>query len=134
MQKIVKRFLEWIKIKEKIHEEKLSPTFEEREIWWAVLGENIGHEENGRGDDFVRPFIVVRKFNKELLFGVPCSSVVKENKYYFKIVVQAGNFKTAAMLSQARSISSKRLLKVVDKIGEESFEELKKAIDVALLK
>jgi len=129
----MKRFLEWIGIKEKIHTEKLPPTFEEREIWWANVGENIGHEENGRGNNFIRPFIVVRKFNKELLFGVPCSSVIKENKYYFKIVVQAGNFKTAAMLSQTRTISSKRLLKVVDKMGEESFKELKKALDKALL-
>jgi mRNA interferase MazF len=131
---MIKRFLEWIGLKEKIHTEKFPPTFEEREIWWAVLGENIGHEENGRGDDFARPFVVIRKFNKELLFGLPCSSVIKDNKYYFKIVVQAGNFKTAAMLSQARTISSKRLLNVVDKMGEESFEELKKALDKALLK
>ena len=133
MKKIIKKFLEWTKIKEKIHTEKLSPTFEEREIWWVILGENIGHEENGRGNYFVRPFVVIRKFNKELLFGIPCSSVTKENKYYFKIVVQAGNFKTSAMLSQARTISSKRLLKVVDKIGEESFGELKKALSKALL-
>lgn len=130
----MKRFLEWIGIKEKIHTEKLSPTFEEREIWWVNIGENIGHEENGRGDDFARPFVVIRKFNKELLFGVPCSSVIKENKYYFKIVVQAGNFKTAAMLSQARTISSKRLLNVVDKMGKESFGGLKKALYKALLK
>ena len=133
MKKIIKRFLGWIKIKEKIHTEKFPPTFEEREIWWAILGENIGHEENGRGDDFIRPFVVIRKFNKELLFGIPCSSIMKENKYYFKIVVQAGNFKTSAMLSQARTISSKRLLKVVDKIGEESFGELKRALSEALL-
>jgi len=130
----MKRFLEWIKIKIKIHTEKLPPTFEEREIWWTSLGENIGHEENGRGNDFVRPFIVVRKFNKELLFGVPCSSVIKNNKFYFKIVVQAGNFKTAAMLSQVRVISSKRLLNKIDKIGEESFKELKKALSKALFK
>ena len=79
----MKRFLEWIKIKEKIHKEKMPPTFEEREIWWISLGENVGHEENGRGNDFVRPFVIIRKFNKELLFGVPCSSISKENKEYY---------------------------------------------------
>lgn len=130
----MKRFLEWIKIKERIHTEKLPPTFEEREIWWSSLGENIGHEEDGRGNDFVRPFIIVRKFNKELLFGVPCSSAPKENKYYFKIVVQAGNFKTSALLSQGRVISSRRLLNKIDKMGDASFKELKKALEKALLK
>ena len=126
--------MEWIGIKEKIHKKRLPPTFEEREIWWASLGENVGHEENGKGDDFVRPFIVIKKFNKELLFGVPCSSIMKNNKYYFKIIVRAGNFKTAAMLSQVRTISSKRLWKVIDKIGEKPFGHLKTALDKAVLK
>ncbi|OHB01328.1 MAG: hypothetical protein A3A90_00430 [Candidatus Zambryskibacteria bacterium RIFCSPLOWO2_01_FULL_35_19] len=130
----MKRFLEWIGIKEKIHKKRLPPTFEEREIWWASLGENVGHEENGKGDDFVRPFVVIKKFNKELLFGVPCSSIMKNNKYYFKIIVRAGNFKTAAMLSQVRTISSKRLWKVIDKIGEKPFGHLKTALDKAVLK
>ena len=130
----MKRFLEWIGIKEKIHKKRLPPTFEEREIWWASLGENVGHEENGKGDDFVRPFIVIKKFNKELLFGVPCSSIMKNNKYYFEIILRAGNFKTAAMLSQVRTISSKRLWKVIDKIGEKPFGHLKTALDKAVLK
>jgi len=79
----MKRFLEWTKLKELLHFKKNPPSFDERKIWWANIGENIGHEEDGKDKRFVRPFVVIRKFNKELLFGVPCSSVFKESKYYY---------------------------------------------------
>ena len=129
---MLKRFLEWIGLKEKIHNNEIPPVFEEREIWWVSLGENIGHEEDGKGNSFERPFVVVRKFNKELLFGVPCSSVSKKNKYYFNIHIKSKNLDTSALLSQAKTISSRRLLRMVDKIGSGVFRELKKALQRAL--
>ena len=130
----MKRFLEWIGIKEKIHNENNFPSFEERQIWWAYLGENVGHEEDGKGENFMRPFIVIRKFNKELLFGIPCSSITKDNQYYFEVVVWSGNFKTAALLSQGRTISSRRLVKIIDKVGESVFNDLKTAMIKAVFK
>ncbi len=102
----MKRFLEWIGIKGKIHDNESLPVFEEREMWWVSLGENVGHEEDGKGNTFERPFIVIRKFNKELLFGVPCSSVNKNSRYYFSIRIESKNLITSALLSQARVISS----------------------------
>jgi mRNA interferase MazF len=129
---MLKQFLKWIKIKELLHYKKQVPSFEEREIWWANIGENIGHEENGKDSQFTRPFVIVKKFNKELLFGIPCSSVDKENKYYFKIKIEAINFKTSALLSQARAISSKRLVRRIDKIGSGSFKKLKTALNKAI--
>ncbi|MEK7117130.1 MAG: type II toxin-antitoxin system PemK/MazF family toxin [Patescibacteria group bacterium] len=124
----MKRFLEWIKIKEFLHLKKNPPGFNEQEIWWANIGENIGHEEDGKDVRFVRPFIIIKKFNKDLLFGIPCSSVLKENKYYYRVNVETSDFETAALLSQARTISSKRLVRIIDKIGSGSFGELKTAL------
>lgn len=131
---MIKRFLEWIKIKEFLHFRKNPPGFNEQEIWWANIGENIGHEENGKDIRFVRPFVIIRKFNKELLFGIPCSSVSKENKYYHKISMETINFETSALLSQARTISSKRLIRLIDKVGSGSFRELKIALNKAIFK
>jgi hypothetical protein len=38
-----KRFLEWLKLKEKIHiKTSEPPSINEGEIWWASLGENVG--------------------------------------------------------------------------------------------
>ncbi|MEK7092273.1 MAG: type II toxin-antitoxin system PemK/MazF family toxin [Patescibacteria group bacterium] len=119
----MKRFLEWIGIKEKTHNSDLLPSFEEKEIWWVYLGENVGHEEDGKGEHFLRPFVVIKKFNKELMFGVPCSSVGKKNRYYFEINLNSLNFKTHALLSQARVLSSRRLTKIVAKTGDEQFQK-----------
>ncbi|OIO29540.1 hypothetical protein COX93_01890 [Candidatus Nomurabacteria bacterium CG_4_10_14_0_2_um_filter_30_12] len=128
----MKKFLEWIKIKELLHYKKQSPSFEERDVWWANIGENIGHEENGKDSNFIRPFVIIKKFNKELLFGIPCSSVDKENKYYFKIKIETINFETSALLSQAKTISSKRLVRKIDKVGSGSFIKLKTALHKAV--
>jgi mRNA interferase MazF len=128
----MKRFLEWIGIKEKTHSNEILPVFQEREIWWVHLGENVGHEEDGKGDSFTRPFVVIRKFNRELLFGVPCSSVNKKSIYYFDIFIKTKNMNTSAFLSQARTISSRRLVRRIDKMGSGVFVELKKALQKAL--
>jgi mRNA interferase MazF len=38
----------------------------ERDISWISLGLNIGDEEDGKGDFFERPVLVVKKFNNNL--------------------------------------------------------------------
>ena len=126
--KMIKRFLEWIKIKSETHDVKLLPSFQEGEIWWVNLGENVGHEEDGKGNLFLRPFVIIRKFNKELLFGVPCSSIYKDNKYYFKIDAETDNFHSSALLSQGRVLSSRRLKRFVTKLGSGAFRKLKTAL------
>jgi hypothetical protein len=43
---MIKRFLEWIKLKEKLHSNNYKPPFfKQGEIWWCSFGENIGTEE-----------------------------------------------------------------------------------------
>ena len=38
------------------------------EIWMCALGKNIGREQNGGGESFSRPMLVIKKFNNEI-FG-----------------------------------------------------------------
>lgn len=41
----MKRFLEWIGLKEKLHNsEHKPPLVSEGDMWWASFGENIGSE------------------------------------------------------------------------------------------
>jgi hypothetical protein len=45
----MKRFFEWIGLKEKLHEAKHQPPLvSERDMWWASIGENVGSEINGK--------------------------------------------------------------------------------------
>ncbi len=129
-----KKFLEWIKIKEFLHFKKNPAGFNEQEIWWANIGENIGHEENGKDTRFVRPFVVIKKFNGNLLFDIPCSSIIKKSEYYHLITIEEPGFETNALLSQARTISSKRLVGMINKMSSDSFRELKTALTKAIFK
>ncbi len=44
-----KRFQDWIKVKEGLHEGDALRTIKEGEIWWCGVGENVGVEINGKG-------------------------------------------------------------------------------------
>ena len=69
-----KRFRAWHKLKYKIsHNSDLPLGYKERDIWWLSLGHNVGVEEDGKGEMFNRPVLVVKGFNKDLFWGVPLS-------------------------------------------------------------
>lgn len=57
---ILSRFVAWIKIKVKIHISDRSVYFREGEIWLVNLGANVGHEEEGKNDNFERPILVLK--------------------------------------------------------------------------
>lgn len=62
---MIKRFLEWIGLKEKLHNtEYIPPLFKEGEIWWCYVGENVGIEANGKGNQFTRPVLIFKKYDK----------------------------------------------------------------------
>ncbi len=93
--------------------------FREREIWWCSIGINIGDEEDGKNDDFERPVLIIKKFNKNIFFGIPLSSQEKENKYYIKLIYENGEGQ--AMISQMRLFSSKRILRRITALSESEF-------------
>ena len=120
--KIIKHFLEWIKLKERLHESDAKvPFFKEGEVWWCALGENIGVEMNGKSGKFSRPVCVFKKLSSDGFLGIPLSTKNKEGTWYVPIVHKEIN--VVAVLSQIRMISSKRLL---EKQGELDQADLRK--------
>lgn len=122
-----KNFENWHSEKSKLHDEKIRPNFHEREIWFASVGLNIGFEQDGRGDNFLRPVIVIKKFNKEVLWGIPMTKTDKKGKYYFQF--NFDNKKSSvAILSQIRLIDSKRLQYKIGDLNEADFLEIKRKL------
>jgi len=98
----IKEFDKWINKKKFIHnKQSLPPFFKERDIWWASI------EEDGKNDNFVRPVLIVKKFNNEIFLGVPLSTKLKDNKYYIQISVTDKT--VSALISQLRVLSSRRI-------------------------
>jgi len=121
-------YKKWHRAKSKIEEIKDdSPYFKEGEIWWCRLGANVGHEEDGKGESFSRPVLILKKFNQFVFWALPLSTKVKKNPYY--LVCKCDDKRTrAAMTSQLRLVSSKRLTDKITLATKESFLKIKKAI------
>ncbi|OGY42782.1 MAG: hypothetical protein A2Y67_03560 [Candidatus Buchananbacteria bacterium RBG_13_39_9] len=120
-------FIEWTKLKIRIH---LAPDkkfyFHEREIWWASLGINIGFEQDGKHKTFERPVLVLKVFNKYLLWILPLTSKEKTGKYYYS--TEYNGEKSNIILSQLRLISSKRLIRKIRKLSPREFTEIKEIL------
>jgi mRNA interferase MazF len=83
--------------------------FYEHEVWWVALGCNIGFEEDGKGHQFSRPVLVLRKFNNRFFYGVPLSNTMNTGRYYYHFSSSPG-FQTA-LLTQARPFDAHRLMR-----------------------
>jgi len=129
--KIKEKFAKWAVLKEEIHFEKEAPFFKEREIWWTSIGFNIGFEQRGKNDKFERPVLVIKKFNRNIFWGIPLTSKSKEGKYYYPLVVHG--IHASAILSQIRLLDAKRMIRRIEIIDEGHFEEIQGKI-CALIK
>lgn len=110
----LKDFDGWIeKKKEADAKTSRAPYFKERDIWWVSVGVNVGFEEDGKNGNYVRPVLVVKKFNQELFVGLPMSTKLKNNKYYLPVSMQGRE--VSVLVSQLRVFSSKRIW---NKLGE----------------
>ena len=122
----MKNFRKWNNLKEKIEQNFKHKLFHEKEIWWCSLGVNIGDEQDGKNENFERPVLILKKFNKNILWGIPLTSKNKNGKYYYNFKYKKKNF--AVILSQLRLISSKRLLRRMRRIGRKDFYNVKQLI------
>ena len=121
-----KNFNDWSSLKQKLDTKTHNLNFKERDIWWCSVGLNIGHEENGKSQFFSRPVLVVRKFNKNLFFGIPLTTKIKENKFYHKITFK--NEDQCAMLSQLKIFESKRMRSRMGDLPHGQFNEIRQKI------
>ena len=100
------------------------PYFDERQIWWVAIGQNIGDEEDGKGEDFARPVLIVRKFNQNLFYGLSLSTTSRRGRYYLPLNCLNGTV-SVALLSHLRDYDTKRLLKKHTVVSREDFAALK---------
>lgn len=117
-----KNFDEWNEKKKKINEQTPTSFARIRDIWWCSLGLNVGSEEDGKNELFERPVLVIKKFNKEILRILPLTSKAKDDQHHFKIVY--ANRNGSVILSQLKTISSKRLSRKLYRIDRPQFNEI----------
>lgn len=110
-----KDFDRWNERKKNINASRSVVRFHEREVWWCSIGLNIGDEEDGKNDLFERPVLILKKFNRNVAWIVPLTTKPHNDVFHY----QLESSKTYLILPQAKLISSKRLIRIIEKITEE---------------
>jgi mRNA interferase MazF len=99
----MKDFDEWNKLKQKISvsEHVLDFYPKKGEVWMLSFGKNLGYEQNGGGDNFSRPVLVVKKFNNHMFWVVPLLTKQKDLDFYYNFI-DPENRKVSAILAQMK--------------------------------
>ncbi len=111
----------WNKLKQSIEKRK-QIQFSEREILFLSMGQNIGFEQYGKGDDFLRPVVVIKKFSKNLFLGIPLSSKIKDGFFFHTIHFKERE--NSALLLQSKTFDSKRIKYRLAKLSNNEFNKL----------
>jgi mRNA interferase MazF len=70
--KIIKRdFEKWHDKKSELDQNEVRVNFHERDVWFSSVGANVGFEWDGKGKEFLRPIVILKKFNNETFWGIP---------------------------------------------------------------
>lgn len=99
----------------------------EGEVWMATLGKNIGYEQNGSGETFARPILIVKKFNNHMFWAVPLSTKQKPFDFYFNYT-DPEHQPVSAILAQMKLISIKRLKRNMYHMNQSLFVSLKQRL------
>lgn len=132
---MTKDYSDWHKKKSALDERKDIDIifFREKEVWWVALGLNIGFEQDGKGTEFRRPILIVKKFNKYAVLAVPLTTKIKNgNKYYVSCDMMGDTLPRMAIISQVRLVDTKRFIDKLGVASEDSFHQIKNAIKAML--
>lgn len=121
-----KEFDCWNLIKKDIDSKNKRPLFKERDIFWCKFVVNVGDEEDGKGQNFMRPVLILKKFNSRNFIGIPLSTAVKNNIFYHKI-----NFKNkdqSLIISQIKFFDAKRITVRIGSLPSNDFKKVQEAV------
>ncbi len=125
-------FDKWNVIKKETEKAQKKHYYREGEVFFARMGKNIGFEQDGKGGDFLRPVLVLKRYNKDIFTAVPLTTKEHTNKYYYELG-QIGERMNYAILSQARLMDARRLEYKIGSIKYASLIKVRKALVNLLL-
>ena len=120
----IKKFLEWMGVKERLHSvDAKPPLVSEGNLWWASIGENVGSEIDGKSRLFSRPVIVYKKLAHGFYFVIPTTTKIKEGSWYMQFRHKEKDM--VACLHQARSIDFRRLSTKMGSLDDSDMKRLR---------
>lgn len=120
-----KNFDAWNEIKKKTDAEQ-PRLYTVREVWWCRLGVNVGTEQNGRGDKFLRPVVILRGFGPDACLVVPLTTSTRAHQLRVAVGMIDGR-SARANLSQIRVVDTRRLVEKIGFLERDIFANIRKA-------
>jgi len=119
------RLVKWAFKAQQLSYRDNAPNFKERDVWEASIGHGVGSEVYGKSDLFKRPVLVLKKFNNGRFLGVPFTS----NPLYgglHVVEIVFNDIHGAAMLDQASTYDSARLIKKIGMLDKPTFDVIRR--------
>ncbi len=123
----MKDFDIWNEVKKETEKIQKSPMIKKGEICWCRFGINIGNETIGKGKEFSRPVLILKKFSSDTFWGIPLTSKRKDGSWYYFLEKQ----NRTLILNQIRTFDRKRLQSKITQLPSKQLEiVLEKIIDL----
>lgn len=86
----------------------------------------MGFEENGKGQLFNRPVLILKKCGSKTFIGIPISTTKRRGNYYYPIELD-GRL-CVCLLTHIRLFDSRRLTQKIAMLDFERFQDIRKAL------
>jgi len=121
----MKKYNEWNEVKKNISIRDTNLIFKVRDVFWLQVGQNIGFETDGKGDRFIRPVLVLRKFSKDTFLGIPLTTSKKNDIFHYEFSLSSNGKVNYANLSQIKLFDAKRIHDKLGRVSVKDFENMK---------
>lgn len=129
----VKNYSDWHRVKLDINNKEIRAHATEREVWFCHLGANVGFEQDGKGDRYLRPMLIIKKTSPETYIAIPITKKFRNYPSYVRMPANSSKFDGYLILNQIRFIDGKRLAYHRMTIDKAQFAEIKnRLIDIIL--
>ena len=122
-----KNFDGWNRQKKEINSRRGAPFCHERELWWCSLGLNVGSEQDGSGEEYRRPVLILKGLSVATCVVIPLTTSARHHPLRPSIGWVEGK-DAHALLSQMRVIDTRRLVRKIGYLERDLFEEIRKAV------
>ncbi|NDK08638.1 hypothetical protein EOM39_05365 [Candidatus Gracilibacteria bacterium] len=127
---MLKDFDKWNILKKELEEKSSEMIIKEGEIWWTYLGLNVKNESCGKGDNFRRPVLVLKKLSHDNFIIIPLSTKVKYGSWFANYELNGVLY--SALLYQIKMMHRNRFYVNEGKLEREQYIEIKKRLSSLL--
>ena len=125
-----KDFDKWNKKKKALEIRSEKFLFKTGDIWWCSVGINVGTESCGKGENYQRPVLVLKKLSGDSFIGIPLSTKIKTGSWFVDIAIHGE--KRYTLLYQIRMFHTNRFQRRLATLDDNDFARVKEKLEALL--